>query len=92
MYKKSDEDIFQENLLTEIAKDSVYLFSDLKKWKLVHFSRLASWILERVRSDVEEMQWHCVVGEEGDFQYCLTSRHVYKIKLDHVTVLLFNTE
>ena len=82
----------QENFLSEIAKDSVYLFSDLKKWKLVHFSRLASWILERLKGLEEEVQWHCVVGQTGDFQYCLTSRHVYKIKLDHVTVLLFKTE
>ena len=84
----------QENFLSEIAKDSVYLFSDLKKWKLVHFSRLASWILERLRAveEEQEVQWHCVVGETGDFQYCLTSKHVYKIHLDHVTVLLFKTE
>ena len=78
-------------MLTEIARDSVYLFSDLKKWKLVHFSRLASWILERVRADVEGVEWHCVVGETGDFQYCVSSKHVYKIHLDHVTVLLFKT-
>ena len=86
--------MLQENFLSEIAKDSVYLFSDLKKWKLVHFSRLASWILERLRAveEEEDVHWHCVVGETGDFQYCLTSKHVYKIHLDHVTVLLFKTE
>ena len=77
--------------MLEIARDALDLFSDLKKWKLVHYTRLASWIRDRVGTELEENGWHCVVGEMGGFESCLSPQEIYKITLDPVTVILFKT-
>ena len=83
----------QQEHFTEILKDSLLLFNDLEKWKLVHYSRVANWILERVKSDAQYSgeSWSCVVGETGDFQFCISPDKIYKISFGHVTVIIFRT-
>ena len=88
----SPADSHQEHF-EEISRDSLLMFHDLEKWKLVHYSRVANWILERVKSDAQysEERWNCVVGETGDFQFCVSPDKLYEISFGHVTVILFKT-
>ena len=83
----------QQEHFEEISRDSLLMFHDLEKWKLVHYSRVANWILERVKSDAQysEERWNCVVGETGDFQFCVSPDKIYEISFGHVTVILFKT-
>ena len=84
--------------MLEISRDAFQLFSDLKTWKLVHYNRLANWIRDRIEEDGQDGQdgqdggWHCVVGEMGGFEFCLSPTKLYKISLGHVIVLLFKTK
>ena len=79
-------------MMLQISRDAFQLFSDLKSLKLVHYNRLANWIRERIEEDGRDVGWHCVVGEMGGFQFCLTPTKLYKISLGHVIVLLFKTK
>ena len=82
----------QQEHLTQISQQSLSLFQGLDKWKIVHFSRAATWILERVRETEENsVGWNCVVGETGSFHFSVTSSNIHEISIDHITVLLFNT-
>lgn len=83
----------QQEHFEEISRDSLLMFHDLEKWKLVHYSRVANWILERVKSESQysEESWNCVVGETGDFQFCVSPDKIYEISFGHVTVILFKT-
>ena len=83
----------QQEHFEEISRDSLLMFHDLEKWKLVHYSRVANWILERVKSEAQysEESWNCVVGETGDFQFCVSPDKIYEISFGHVTVILFKT-
>ena len=83
----------QQEHFTQISKQSLSLFNDLDRWKIVHYSRAANWILERVRSETESHGdvWNCIVGESGSFQFSVTSSQVHEISFDHITVLLFKT-
>ena len=80
---------------TDISRHSLLLFSDLAPpgWRLVHYSRLAAWILERVRAEAAhaEERWSCVVGETGAFTLCVSSQQMFEICFGHVTVVLFKT-
>ena len=83
----------QQEHFEEISRDSLMMFHDLEKWKLVHYSRVANWILERVKSEAQysEERWNCVVGETGDFHFCVSPDKIFEISFGHVTVLLFKT-
>ena len=83
----------QQEHFEEISRDSLMMFHDLEKWKLVHYSRVANWILERVKSEAQysEERWNCVVGETGDFQFCVSPDKIFEISFGHVTVLIFKT-
>ena len=83
----------QQEHFEEISRDSLMMFHDLDNWKLVHYSRVANWILERVKAEAQysEESWNCVVGETGDFQFCVSPDKIYEISFGHVTVLLFKT-
>ena len=79
-------------MMLQISRDAFQLFSELRTWKLVHYNRLASWIRDRIAEEERENGWHCVVGEIGGFEFCISPKKLYKISLDPVIVLLFKTK
>ena len=43
----------KEEYLSRICKLSLMMFAELQSWKLVHYSRVSHWILERIKSETE---------------------------------------
>ena len=84
----------EQDALKKISKISLTLFNDLDNWKLVHYSRVANWILERIKSDNVlplDHCWNCVVGESGSFHFCVTSEKMYDFTFNQIRVILFTT-
>ena len=84
----------EKDALKKISKISLTLFNDLDNWKLVHYSRVANWILERIKSDnvlPANYCWNCVVGESGSFHFCVTSEKMYDFTFNQIRVILFTT-
>ena len=77
--------------MLEISKSASYIFCDLKKWKLVHYNRLANWVKHQIEEELGDPGWNCIVGEIGGFEFCLSPKKLYKISMDPVLVLLFKS-